>query len=98
MFALYSRDGAHLSLQEFARLVVVEYDHGFGRDQLPQQSWGHSAVGLRRWAASFRAHIFDARTESLCQDGLGTNIGNILFFEFSVCLSRACLGKKIAFK
>eukprot|EP01046_Picozoa_sp_COSAG06_P046438 COSAG06_NODE_6577_length_2872_cov_5.690003_4_plen_55_part_00 len=54
---MYSRDGAHLSLQEFARLVVVEYDHGFGRDQLPQQSWGHSAVGLRRWAASFRAHV-----------------------------------------
>jgi hypothetical protein len=50
IFALYSSDGRHLNLRDFARLIQKEYDHGIGRNQLPQANWANSGEGLRRWA------------------------------------------------
>lgn len=56
VFALYSSDGQHLKLLEFARLIQVEYDHGKGRNQLPKASWADDGDGRRRWAR-FCAHF-----------------------------------------
>ena len=39
VFRLYSRDGEYLTLEEFARVVLAEYDFGDRRQQLPQESW-----------------------------------------------------------
>lgn len=51
VFTLYSTDGEHLSQPEFVRLVQVEYDHGFGKEQLPQKEWVATSEGLRKWAS-----------------------------------------------